>query len=479
MIPFDNYNFDNKNILKFINKGKVRDLYEVKFENNQDDFMILMQSDRCSSFDYNICDIKNKGYYLTQIASYWFSKTSSIIDNHYISHKYNMMLVKKMRPIKLEFIARGYITGSCWRSYCKGNRTICGETLPEDLKENQKFDHKFPLITPTTKDEHDEPITLNEIIEQNYLTQGQLDFIVTKIKELYLFGYQKMLEKNIIIADTKYEFGFDEQNNIILIDEIHTPDSSRFWCKTSYEQCLETGDFSELEFYDKDIVRHYLTKQGFPKQTKTVPQIPEDVKDNLDAKYKYITQQLVFKNNSNKLTESMENFNSYYNSKNSNQTQNQSNDEQNSVTLEDLNYFNNQLLSKNNKLVIIVAGSRSDKNHTDKLLQKFQESDILCGVVFASAHKETQKVIDFIHDIENKFNCVIWVTMAGMSNALSGVFAANTKFPTIGCPVFETQNDMILNINSTLQMPSKVPVMTVLSHGNVVLSCQKIFNLVK
>ena len=148
------------------------------------------------------------------------------------------------------------------------------------------------------------------------------------------------------------------------------------------------------------------------------------------------------------------------------------------LTNQDLDNFNNKLLNNNNKLVIIVAGSKSDKSHTDNLLQKFKDSDILCGVVFASAHKETQKVIDFIKDIESNFNKVIWVTMAGMSNALSGVFAANTKFPTIGCPVFETQNDMILNINSTLQMPSKVPVMTVLSHGNVVLSCKKIFDLI-
>lgn len=470
MIIFDDYNYQQKNKLNFINKGKVRNLYDVKFENNEQDFMILQQSNRCSSFDYNICDIKNKGYYLTQIASYWFLKTSSIIANHYISHKYNMMLVKKMKPIKLEFIARGYITGSCWRSYVKGKRELCGVELPENLSQNQKFEHKFPIITPTTKDEHDEPITLNEIVEQNYLTQNQLDFIVDKIEKLYLFGYQLMLEKGIIIADTKYEFGFDENNDIILIDEIHTPDSSRFWCKESYDICSKSQDFSQLQFYDKDIIRQYLTRQGFPKETKTVPEIPDLIKNQLDEKYNYITKELTFDSDDQKLKTDMNNFYEYLKT--------ECGENHDIITQNDLDYFNNRLLNKKNKLVIIVAGSRSDKKHTDNLLKKFQENNILTGVVFASAHKETQKVIDFIKDIESSFTNVIWVTMAGMSNALSGVFAANTKFPTIGCPVFETQNDMILNINSTLQMPSKVPVMTVLSHGNVVLACKKIFDLI-
>ena len=281
MLLFDNYNYENKNKISFLNKGKVRNIYDVKCENNDQEFLILQQSNRCSSFDYNICNIKNKGYYLTQIASYWFLNTLNIINNHYISHKYDMMLVKKMRPIKLEFIARGYITGSCWRSYLKGNRVLCGEKLPENLTQNQKFEHKFPIITPTTKDEHDEPITLEEIIEQKYLTNEQLDFIVETIKKLYLFGYQKMLNEGIIIADTKYEFGFDENDNIILIDEIHTPDSSRFWCKKSYDECKLKQDFSEMQFYDKDIIRNYLMDKGFPKQTQTVPEIPESVKSDL------------------------------------------------------------------------------------------------------------------------------------------------------------------------------------------------------
>lgn len=481
MIPFDDYNYKNKLFLKHLGNGKVRNLYDLVIKDynkvinplkKNKEYMILQQSNRCSAFDYHICDVKNKGYHLTQIAAFWFKNTNHIIDNHYISHKHNMMLVKKMLPIKLEFIARGYITGSCWRSYERGDRTLSGEHLPENLTKNCMFKHEFPIITPTTKDVHDIPITLDEIINKNILTQEQLNFIVEKIKSLYLFGYSKMLEKNIIMADTKYEFGFDDSNNIILIDEIHTPDSSRFWCLDSYKKCQELNDFSSLEHIDKDIVRNYLLSKGFPKNTQEVPDIPVEVQNELDHKYYHITKSLLYENqDESKLVCDINNFHLYlYNDLGNNHD---------TIDINDLSFFNNCILERSEKIVIIVAGSKSDKYYTNKVLNVLTDKKILGGVVFASAHKETEKVINFIKDIECKFDNIIWVTMAGMSNALSGVFAANTKFPTIGCPVFKSDTDLLININSTLQMPSKVPVMTILSSENVGIACQKIFNLIK
>lgn len=486
MLPFDNFNYENQIKVQFYNKGKVRNLYELELNNQK--YLILQQSQRCSAFDYHICDINNKGFLLTEIAAFWFQNQfiKNIVQNHYISHKYNLMLVKKHRPIKLEFICRGYITGSCWRAYQSGKRSICGEDLPDNLVKNQRFTHKFPLITPTTKGEHDEPITLDEIVSQNYLTRDQVNYIVEVSTNLFKYGHDFCLKNNILMADTKYEFGFDDNDNIVLIDEIHTPDSSRFWCLESYQKCQEQNDFTSLVNLDKDIIRNYLVTQGFPKNTQTIPEVPDTVKTDLENKYDEITLKFLNFNKSpddysqikSDYLNTKEQFTEFLSSNNSSLDQ-QCDDENNLKLIKELVYnnFNNRLLTRKTNLVVVVAGSKSDKSYTDSVLNKLSEKNILGGVLFSSAHKETLKVVKFIKDVEANFDNVVWVTMAGMSNALSGVISANTKFPTIGCPVFKDQTDMLVNINSTIQMPSKVPVMTVLSHGNVALACQKIFNL--
>ena len=185
---FDSINFDNQIKLHLEHKGKVRDIYNVHNEVENKDFILFLTSNRCSAFDYNICNINNKGYFLTKIASYWFKYTKNIIDNHYLNHHDNYMLVKKCRPIKLEFIVRGYITGSCWKQYSRGERIFCGIKLEDNLKEYQQFNQ--PIITPTTKDEHDEPISIEEIVNRKILTKKQIEFIQGKAVQLYKKGCQ-------------------------------------------------------------------------------------------------------------------------------------------------------------------------------------------------------------------------------------------------------------------------------------------------
>ncbi len=471
---FDSINFDNNIKLHLEHTGKVRDIYNVHNEIENKDFILFLTSNRCSAFNYNICNINNKGYFLTEIASYWFKNTKDIIDNHYLNHRDNYMLVKKCRPIKLEFVVRGYITGSCWKQYSKGERVFSGVRLEYNLKEYQKFNK--PIITPTTKDEHDEPISINEIVRRDILTREQTDFIQEKAIQLYKKGCQLSSQKGLILVDTKYEFGFDENNNIILIDEIHTPDSSRYWVKKSYDNHLING--GEISNLDKDVVRNYLKSNNFVEKinshlknngevsTFDMPEIPEELKNRMVVMYEKVYKLFCCGESNYNLNEIMgkELCDKIYGG-----------DINNHHRIIPLFYHN--LISKSYPLVMILMGSDSDINHSNKILTNLKLNNIIGGFCVASVHKNTKKVLEILDYINTNYTRVIWVTVAGKSNALSGVVSANTHFPVMACPPFENDIDMMVNIQSTLQMPTKVPVMTVLNINNLAESCSRIFNM--
>ncbi len=471
---FDSINFDNNIKLHLEHTGKVRDIYNVHNEIENKDFILFLTSNRCSAFNYNICNINNKGYFLTEIASYWFKNTKDIIDNHYLNHRDNYMLVKKCRPIKLEFVVRGYITGSCWKQYSKGERVFSGVRLEYNLKEYQKFNK--PIITPTTKDEHDEPISINEIVRRDILTREQTDFIQEKAIQLYKKGCQLSSQKGLILVDTKYEFGFDENNNIILIDEIHTPDSSRYWVKKSYDNHLING--GEISNLDKDVVRNYLKSNNFVEKinshlknngevsTFDMPEIPEELKNRMVVMYEKVYKLFCCGESNYNLNEIMgkELCDKIYGG-----------DINNHHRITPLFYHN--LISKSYPLVMILMGSDSDINHSNKILTYLKLNNIIGGFCVASVHKNTKKVLEILDYINTNYTRVIWVTVAGKSNALSGVVSANTHFPVMACPPFENDIDMMVNIQSTLQMPTKVPVMTVLNINNLAESCSRIFNM--
>jgi phosphoribosylaminoimidazole-succinocarboxamide synthase len=471
---FDAINFNTNIKLDLKSKGKVRDIYNVHNAIEHKNFIMFLTSNRCSAFDYHICNINNKGYFLTQIASYWFKNTRDIIDNHYLNHCDNYMLVKKCRPIKLEFIVRGYITGSCWRQYSKGERVFCGVRLEDNLKEFQQFNK--PIITPTTKDEHDEPISINEIVRRNILTREQTDFIQEKAIQLYDKGRQLSSDKGLILVDTKYEFGFDENNNIILIDEIHTPDSSRYWVKKSFDNHLIND--TNIVNLDKDAVRNYLKSIHFVDKITEhlkknnslsdyqIPDIPKEVKNKLIVMYEKVYKLFCCgetKYDLNEITGD-EICDKIYGG-----------DINNHHRIIPLFYHN--LISKSYPFVMIIMGSDSDINHSNKILTYLKLNNIIGGFCVASAHKNTKKVLEILDYINTNYSRVIWVTVAGKSNALSGVVSANTHFPVMACPPFENDIDMMVNIQSTLQMPTKVPVMTVLNINNLAESCSRIFNM--
>lgn len=251
-------------------KGKVRDSYKL------DDKRIIVTTDRQSAFDRVLGYIPFKGQVLTRLSEFWFKQTSDIIQNHLITvPDPNVCLVKNCKVIPIEMVARGYITGvtvtSIWGSYEKGERIIYGIKFPEGLKKNQKLSK--PIITPTTKagKGHDVRLTEKEILNRKTVSQKIWKQMKKAALELFKRGQKICSKAGIILADTKYEFGLDKKGDLILVDEIHTPDSSRFWVKKTYLKRFSSGE--EPESYDKEPLRIWFKERGFTGRGK-IPQMP-------------------------------------------------------------------------------------------------------------------------------------------------------------------------------------------------------------
>jgi phosphoribosylaminoimidazole-succinocarboxamide synthase len=262
-------------------KGKVRDVY------SSEDKIFLIATDRQSAFDRNLAHVPYKGQVLTQVSAFWFENTKDIIQNHVIDiPDPNVVVCKKLKVFPVEFIVRGYLTGvtstAAWTAYEKGEREFCGNTLPEGMKKNQKFDTS--IITPTTKsDEHDEKISAKEIVSQGLMSQEQWDIVADKALRLFERGTEIAAKNDLILVDTKYEFGYDEDENIFLIDEIHTPDSSRYWIMESYEARLEND--KEPEYIDKEFLRLWFKGKCDPYNDRELPPAPDDLVAELSGRY--------------------------------------------------------------------------------------------------------------------------------------------------------------------------------------------------
>ena len=426
--------------------GKVRDRFDIGYN-----LMGFYHSDRLSSFDRHICNINGKGRLLNLINKWWMDRTQDIIPNHLIHIDGNYLIAKKCQVIPLEIIVRGYITGSTstslWTHYAKGVRNYCGIDFKDGLKKNQKLEN--PVITPTTKGEIDELISREEILNRNIVNEEELDFIYQKALELFDYGSKVASQKGLILVDTKYEFGYDKDGNIILIDEIHTCDSSRYWLMSSYLQRLM--EEKEPEKLDKDSVRDYVKKICDP-YNEPIPEIPDDHKLKVLKCYQTLYMKLINEEKCD-IDSPGDNF------------------VDRDIVID--NYFFNH----HKNMVVIFSGSPSDSWHIKKLVKEFKSLNIYHEEHICSAHKKTQQLLDIIGEYNKKNKNIIFITVAGRSNALSGVVVCNTHFPVIACPPFKDKNDMHTNIHSTLQMPSKVPTMTILEPNNVALACDRIFNL--
>jgi phosphoribosylaminoimidazole-succinocarboxamide synthase len=257
-------------------QGKVRDSF---FLNRG---ILMVTSDRVSAFDRILDIIPGKGEILNRISGYWFDSTADIIDNHIIeSPGGRTLLVKPADVLPVEVVVRGYLTGSAWRDYRAG-RKVSGIGLPVGMKENQKFDE--PLITPSTKAEvgtHDEPIGADEIVSRGLVAGDLWARVEDAARQLFARGTELAARQGLLLVDTKYEFGLHE-GELILIDEIHTPDSSRYWYADGYPADFETG--RSPAGLDKEYLRRWLMSQGFMGEGDP-PVIPDDVKAELAGKY--------------------------------------------------------------------------------------------------------------------------------------------------------------------------------------------------
>ena len=268
--------------------GKVRDVYV------QNDKLILIATDRYSAFDRNLTFIPFKGQALNEVSKFWFEKTENIIRNHVLDFPDpNAMVVKKCEVVPVEVIVRGYITGvtatSLWTLYQKGERNFNGVVLPEGLKKNQKLE--WPFITPTTKFEaHDRPLTREEIINEGIVEESLWKEIEKIAIKLFARGQEIALQRGLTLVDTKYEFGIAPDGSLLLIDEIHTPDSSRYWQAETYESRIAKGQ--EPEYFDKEFLRIWFKEHCDPYKDEKLPDAPPEMIAELSSRYIRIFEQL-------------------------------------------------------------------------------------------------------------------------------------------------------------------------------------------
>ena len=260
--------------------GKVRDVYSIG-----NDYLVMVATDRISAFDVVLPEgIPFKGQVLNQIASRFLDATADILPNWKVAEVDPMAtLGLRCEPFKVEMVIRGYLTGHAWREYKAGKRTLCGVPLPEGMVENQKFPE--PIITPTTKaaEGHDEDISKEEIIAQGIVGKEDYEQLEAYTRALFQRGTEMAAEKGLILVDTKYEFG-KRDGKILLMDEIHTPDSSRYFYAEGYEERLARGEHQKQ--LSKEFVREWLMANGFQgKEGQKVPEMTPEVVAGITDRY--------------------------------------------------------------------------------------------------------------------------------------------------------------------------------------------------
>ena len=270
--------------------GKVRDVYSI------DNLLVMIVTDRISAFDVVLpVGIPFKGQVLNQIASHFLDATTDIVPNWKLATPDPMVMVgKRAEPFKVEMVIRGYLSGHAWREYKEGKRSLCGVTMPDGMNENDKFDK--PIITPTTKEAigHDEDISRDDIIRLGLVEEQDYLMLENYTRQLFERGSQMADDKGLILVDTKYEIG-KANDEIILIDEIHTPDSSRYFYKNGYAERQAVG--APQKQLSKEFVREWLMENGFQgKDGQSIPEIPESFIISVSNRYIELYESIVGQN---------------------------------------------------------------------------------------------------------------------------------------------------------------------------------------
>lgn len=269
-------------------RGKVRDTFDLG------DKLILVTTDRQSAFDRVLASIPFKGQALNQVSAFWFEQTRDIVPNHVMAvPDPNVTVGRKARVVPIEFVVRSYMTGSTstsiWKNYQAGTREYCGHTLPDGMVKNQKLARA--IVTPTTKDdEHDELTSGDEIVANGTLSAEAWKRMEEIALSLFARGQELAARNGLILVDTKYELGWDADGNVMLIDEIHTPDSSRYWIADSYSARFEEGQ--EPENIDKEFLRLWFVDNCDPYNDAELPAAPEELVVELSARYQRLYEMI-------------------------------------------------------------------------------------------------------------------------------------------------------------------------------------------
>lgn len=414
-----------------IHQGKVRDSFRIR-----SGARMILTTDRLSCFDEVLeTEFPSKGMLLNEISYFWFQKTSHIIKNHVIEMiSPNAVIVKEAEAIKVEMIVRQFLTGSLWRKYQEGERTFCGITLPDGMQKNEPF--QSPIITPTTKESTDRNISPEDIIASQLTTRAIYQQMEDISRKLFLYGQSVCKEKNLVLVDTKYEFGIID-GELCLIDEIHTPDSSRFWLLEDYESNPQT-----VGHYDKEYIRLWLLDNP------SVPKPPQEVIEGALLRYKTVYQRLLSKD---------------------------------FVPHAFSPEFIKQVLVEHDIIkpgyAAIVLGSKSDLQHALKIRAALENYPVMVEIRIVSAHKNGEDIIPLAQRYNNAVEPGVVIAIAGRSNGLGGALSANLVIPVISCPPFKDLVDLQVNLFSSVMMPSDTPAMVCVDPNNAAQAALRTLNL--
>jgi len=422
--------------LKCIHSGKVRESFRI-----DDSTRLIVTTDRISSF-YQVLTsaIPNKGAVLNSIANYWFKETGDIVRNHLIKEiDPQACLVREVEPIRIEMIVRGYITGSMWRQYQKGKRSFSGVTVPDGLTKNQGL--VSPIVTPTTKEESDREITPDEIVTEGWADAAIYEQMQRTALDLFARGSEILSNRGIILVDTKYEFGVLD-GTLILMDEIHTPDSSRFWRTEAYD-----NDPTDPEHLDKEYVRQYLLQHAVDGR------IPDTLPDTVirEASSRYLTLYSLITDRDHEWESTDSTWRLYR------------------------NLVSAGIIKEG--YVAVIMGSPRDIEHARKIRTSLESYDIAVDLRVCSAHKTPENITSVIRDYDASIEPGAIIAVAGLSNGLGGALAANVSLPVFSCPPFKNLTDMSVNVNSSLLMPSRVPAALVIRPDNVAAAAIRSLNI--
>lgn len=422
--------------LRLLHRGKVRDSFYLTPTTR-----LIVVSDRISAFDLKIRTlIDGKGEILNRLAAFWFEKTAHIVPNHVVSLPDGQaMVVRECVPIRVEMVVRGAICGTMWRGYKSGQRNFSGVALPVGLTENALL--ATPVVTPTTKEESDREITPDDIVSSGLIdakTYGQMHDVALQLFEL---GRQIAASKGLILADTKYEFGLYD-GALMLMDEIHTPDSSRFFDAAAY-----AVDPLNIASFDKEFVRKWMRAN---RSDGALPlDLPDDVVRETRNRYAMLFERLTGAQLPVDPRPPLQ-------------------------RLRD-NLIANGLISDG--YVAIVMGSRVDLAWCESIAVEIRRYGITVDLRVISAHKNGNQIVQAANEYNSSLEPGAVIAVAGQSNGLGGALAAACNLPVINCPPFKDDADYLVNIHSSLRMPSKTPAATVCHPKLAALVAMRALNL--